>query len=195
MAFYKKFERSFQSDGLYWLQMGLAYRSVGKHDEALQALETGLLLHPITHTRHALGQQKLINAAEKLNSGEREKAISSMDDGIRCLKELDNLDELVGGRYYPIVALSEGHVFLSKLMYGDAEAKALAKIYATEIANRLSQDGAVFRGDRRAFVTTPQFRAKRAVKRLNTFVLEDRWEFGRNLASLMTTDVPDSRID
>lgn len=194
LGFYRQFERSFSADGLYWLQMGLAYRGVGKQDEALQSLETALALHPIEHTKHAIAQQKLICSSKLAISGDSTKARAFLDDGIACLQVLDNLDNLLGGRYYPIVALSEGHVFVVKTLEGDVPAKAIAKQYADELAARLTRDGAIFRGNSGSRLTAPQYRAKKALQRLNKYVLDGRWEFGSDLASIMTTDLPDSRI-
>ena len=194
LGFYREFERRFSADGLFWLQMGLAYRRVGKQDEALQALETAIALHPITHTKHAIAQQKLICASRYALDGDAARARSFLDDGISSLQALDNFDNLVGGRYYPIVALSEGHVFVVRTLEDDASAKVIAKRYADEIAARLSRDGAIFRGDRNTRLSAPQFRAKRALQRLNRYVLDGRWEFGSDLASIMTTDLPDSQI-
>lgn len=194
LNFYRAFERAFSLDGLFWLQMGLAYRNVGKHDEALEALESAMRLHPMTHTQHALAQQKVIIASKLAISGESSKARVYLDDGMASLKLLDTLDNLVGGRYYPIVALSEGHVFVTKELDGEDRAKVLAKAYAEVITQRLNREGAVFRGTIAQRLSAPQVRAKKALQRLNRFIFDGRWEFGSDLASIMTTDLPDSKI-
>ena len=194
LAFYRLFERAFANDGLFWLQMGLAYRYVGRHTEALDALESAFKLHQMTHTQHALAQQKIIIASKLAVSGEPEKARVFLDEGMSTLKYLDSLDDLEGGRYYPIVALSEGHVFVTKALNGDNSAKELAKSYAETIFQRLSREGPEFRGTVAQRLNAPQVRPKKALQRLNHYALDGRWEFGSDLALIMSTDLPDAKI-
>lgn len=194
LSFYSEFEKAFSNDGLFWLQMGLAYRCVGKHEEALDAFESAIRAYPMTHTHHALAQQKLILASRLALTGEASKARAFLDEGIAALKNLDSLDDLVGGRYYPIVALSEGHVFVTKTLDGEEQAKRLAQEYAQVITQRLNREGAVFRGTIAQRLSAPQVRAKATLKRLNGFVFNGRWAFGNDLASIMTTDLPDSKV-
>lgn len=195
LNYYRCFERPFSQDGLFWLQMGLAYRNVGKHEESLDALESAMLMHPMTHTQHALAQQKIILASKLAISGESSKARVFLDDGMSMLRYLDALDDLVGGRYYPIVALSEGHVFVAKTLDGEEQAKKLAREYSEIITQRMNREGAVFRGTIKQRLSAPQVRAKKALKRLNGFIYNGRWEFGSELAAIMTTDLPDASID
>jgi tetratricopeptide (TPR) repeat protein len=194
LAFYRGFERAFSSDGLFWLQMGLSYRGVGRHPEALEALESAYRIHPMTHTQHALAQQKIVIASKLALTNQAEKARAFLDEGMTTLRYLDSLDNLQGGRYYPIVALSEGHVFITKILDGDDVARPLASKYAEIIVERLAREGAVFRGTVYQRLNAPQVRAKKALQRLTRYTLEGRWEFGSDLAPIMTTDLPDTRV-
>jgi len=193
LDFYKAYEKPFETDGLFWLQMGLAYRGIRMHSKSLESLQKALRLYPCEQTEHALAQQLLILANEEWKEGNADIAESHLGEGVQIFEKLDNNDQLIGGRYYPIVALSEGHVFLTKTIKGNEAAKNLARNYFNILSNRLQPDGAVMRSSHRN-LTHPQKRAKQCLKRLQDMIINDRWLFGRDLAQLMTTDLPVSKL-
>ena len=132
LEIYKSFEKSFENDGLFWLQYGLALRDFGLQDDAFEKLNTAYIAYPQPHTEHALAQQELIIACRSAN------AIKAYDLLEKAKVRLEALDKsLKSFDTYPIVTLSEGHTNVVRIIEGDNKGRLIAKHYANIISERM----------------------------------------------------------
>lgn len=125
LGIYLKFEKLFESDGLFLMQYGLALRSFYKNKEAYEKLRIAYEAYDSTHIEHALAQQRIILALEE---GEEVIANSYFKMAEDTLNRLDKSDIMVYDRY-PIIALSEGHIQFLHRFGHISEGKIYAKIY------------------------------------------------------------------
>lgn len=130
---YSRYEKYFESDGLYWLQYGLSLRSFNRQKEAYDRLATAYNAYPHDHTIHAFAQQKLILAASELTSDDLAKQY--MDEAVQMLGKLDQFFE--SDDTYPIVTLAEGHVRVLRRIKGDSIARVKAVEYVNDLSRRL----------------------------------------------------------
>lgn len=130
---YSKYEKHFESDGLFWLQYGLSKRSFGRNIEAFELLQTAYNAYPHDHTTHALAQQKMILASSGLLPGEQAK--SHLSDAINMLNKLDQTIE--SDDTYPIVTLAEGHISSLIALETELSARIKSKEYVALIDQRL----------------------------------------------------------
>ena len=126
---YESFEKAFESDGLFWLQYGLALRASSDQWGALEKLRTAVDAYPMLHTEHAYAQQELIVAAM---CNIPAKAYEYLSD---AKTRLERLDEAFGDPY-TIVALSEGHTNVVRQLEGDVRGREVAKHYASILQYR-----------------------------------------------------------
>lgn len=124
LSLYKGLEKSFELDGLFWLQYGLALRDLHDDGEALEKLRTAYSAYPMPHTQHALGQQLLILGAK---APDKRMAIAYAEEARSLLVPLDDIID--SDDTYPIVTLAEGHAKLVKNIEGADAARDVAKSY------------------------------------------------------------------
>lgn len=139
LRIYRRFEKPFERDGLFWLQYGLALRHFDRQKEAFEKIRMALEAHPQPHTRHAFAQQQFIMALQEPSAlgvpGLVEEAIGT----------LENLDRDTSADDYPITTLARGHTAFVRATAGDAQGRVLAKQYADRIQSTLrrSEDSAL----------------------------------------------------
>ncbi|MCP5346116.1 MAG: SIR2 family protein [Gammaproteobacteria bacterium] len=131
-SIYSSQEKSFESDGLYWLQYGLSKRDFGYHLDAFELFQTAHNAYAHEHTTHALAQQKLILASS--NHISPEQARNHLQEAIELLESLDHT--LQSDDTYPIVTLAEGHVKALRALDGEI-ARVKAREYIDRIDSRL----------------------------------------------------------
>lgn len=157
LGFYGQFEKSFENDGLFWLQYGLAMRSFNHQIKAYDILQTAYNAYPHEHTIHALAQQKLLLAWEQLVP--ESSARSHVEDAINLLTGLDKT--LESDDTYPIVTMAEGHVKAMRELDGASMARVKANEYVGLIERRLARG--------------PNPRLKEARDRLFAFAATGTW--------------------
>jgi len=139
VSIYSDFEKSFENDGLYWLQYGLSYRDCHEQFEALDKLNIARQAYPMEHTLHAYAQQLMIVGSVV---SDKNKAYGYLKEAKEILERVDvSMDS---DDTYPIVTLAEGHTTLVKLYEGDPAARAVAQSYANSIypkASRSADEG------------------------------------------------------
>ncbi|RSZ38624.1 hypothetical protein EJO66_09550 [Variovorax beijingensis] len=128
---YRKLEKKFESDGLFWLQYGLALRDFHDHPGALEKLKIACSAYPMPHTLHALGQQLLLTAA---HTEMAQIAIGLADEAKQILEKLDDIIE--SDDTYPVVTLAEGYTEVLRRHGTAAEARSTANRYALLLENR-----------------------------------------------------------
>jgi hypothetical protein len=133
LSVYSEFETTFHVDGLYWLQYGLALRSFGKHEDALEMFNTARSAYRSPQIEHAYAQQLLINADRVASWAAAEPLVQ---EAVRDLRALES--QTWEADSYPIVALAEGHVKVFKKFHSEEQSRNLAKDYANEL-QRLRQ--------------------------------------------------------
>lgn len=131
ISLYKNLEKSFELDGLFWLQYGLSLRDFHDNNEALEKLRTAFNAYAMPHTQHALGQQLLILAEE---ATDKATALRYVDEARELLEPLDATID--SDDTYPIVTLAEGHTKIVRKFEGDDEARRIAKSYIPSVAAR-----------------------------------------------------------
>ncbi len=124
LSLYKGLEKSFELDGLFWLQYGLALRDLHEDVEALEKLRTACDAYPMPHTQHALGQQLLILGSK---ASDKRTAIAYAEEARSLLVPLDDIID--SDDTYPIVTLAEGHTKLVNRVDGADAARDVAKSY------------------------------------------------------------------
>ena len=164
---YEAFEKAFQSDGLFWLQYGLALRDFDRQDEALDRLRTARIAYPSLQTEHALAQQQLILA--RRNKRDRTLAYAMLGEAKDALMRLDARRQEFETDY-PIDSLSEGHVEIARTFEGLPAARKLSGEYANILSERM-----------RTETLNPRFRD--TWKRLSVFATGGRWKAERQDAS------------
>jgi len=157
LGIYEEFEKYFESDGLYWLQYGLALRGLGMHAEALEKLKTAIEAYPQAHTEHALAQQELIIAA---SIDSKTRAYDLIESARQKLERLDSI--LDSDDTYPIVTLSEGHTKALIKLNEKENARKIAKYYIEIIQQRLKKN-------------PHEQRLKNAWSKLSMFITSDIW--------------------
>jgi hypothetical protein len=135
LHFYSQFEKTFENDGLFWLQYGLALRSFNRQSEAYDVLQTAYNAYPHDHTIHAFAQQKMVLASSDLI--QESVARTYLSDAIKLLASLD--DTIDSDDTYPIVTLAEGHVQVVRALDGSASARIKAKEYVDILESRLKK--------------------------------------------------------
>jgi energy-coupling factor transporter ATP-binding protein EcfA2 len=134
-GFYSQFEKQFENDGLFWLQYGLAVRSFSDQMKAYELLQTAYNAFPHEHTIHALAQQKMILAWNKLVP--EPSARAHVQEALTLLSSLDQT--LESDDTYPIVTMAEGHVKAMRQLDGAAFARVKAKEYVSLLEKRLER--------------------------------------------------------
>lgn len=165
---YEMFEKSFEKDGLFWLQYGLALRDFGFHDEALSKLRTAFEAYPMEHTEHALAQQELI-----LGTRAPSKAIA-YDYLSKAKDRLDRLGlTMASDDIYPIVTLAEGHTQIILKFDGVNDAQMVARKYIDMLKARLRKHSS-------------DQRLKQAHDKLFSFAATGEWKTEENQLSFFT---------
>ena len=129
---YRRFEKPFEQDGLFWLQYGLALRYFNRHAEAFEKLNTAVQAHPQAHTRHAFAQQQFIMAVGDPGSVEADRWAEQARETLETLWQQAAHDDS-----YPMVALAKGHTAYVQATAGAVSARVLAKAYADRVYKAL----------------------------------------------------------
>ncbi|MDD5296531.1 MAG: SIR2 family protein [Rhodocyclaceae bacterium] len=124
LSLYKGLEKSFELDGLFWLQYGLALRDMHDDSEALEKLRTAYSAYPMPHTQHALGQQLLILGSK---APDKTTALAYAEEARSLLEPIDDIID--SDDTYPVVTLAEGHTKLVRNIEGIDAARGIAKSY------------------------------------------------------------------
>jgi energy-coupling factor transporter ATP-binding protein EcfA2 len=125
LSVYRKFEKIFESDGLFLMQYGLALRNFNQSKPAYEKLRIAFEAYDSPHVEHALALQRIILSLEE---EEEVVAQSYFTMAEESLTRLDKSDIRVYDKY-PIIALSEGHIQFLDRFNRTSEAKIHAKIY------------------------------------------------------------------
>lgn len=133
LKLYARYEKTFEVDGLFWLQYGLATRAADYQQQAYERFLTAYEAYPHNHTIHALAQQELVIARDPLLS--KPAALALIEKAIDRLKSLDAV--LDSDDTYPIVTLSEGHVNALMVIEGEQAARIKAREYSDVLSRRL----------------------------------------------------------
>ena len=131
LQIYKDLEKKFESDGLFWLQYGLALRDFGDHPGALEKLRIASSAYAMPHTLHALAQQLLLSAEQS--------DISAIALGLaeEAKQILDKLDDVIDSDdTYPLVTLAEGYTSVLRKHVSEEEARSAARRYALVLESR-----------------------------------------------------------
>lgn len=132
---YQSLEKKFESDGLFWLQYGLALRDLGQNSDALDKFRTACEAYSMPHTLHALGQQLLLSALEATHAS---TALSLADEAKGILEELDEIYE--SDDTYPLVTLAEGYTAVLRAFGSEEEARDAARLYTRKLEIRSKQN-------------------------------------------------------
>ena len=128
---YSCFEKTFENEGLFLLQYGLALRAFEEHPQALEKLRVANQAFPDSHhIEHALAQQRIILACR---GADETKAMGYFSEAEVVLRRLNNVNDKSFDRY-PIITLSEGHVRILDNFGHNKEARVIAKQYYNEIS-------------------------------------------------------------
>lgn len=108
---YQEFEKSFELEGLFLMQYGLALRSFGQQAEALNKLLVAEQAFPESpHIRHALAHQRIILASSIESQAEALEHFSIAEEALIELYKANPLLNVGDTDKYPIITLSEGHI-------------------------------------------------------------------------------------
>ncbi|GAB6124491.1 P-loop NTPase [Humidesulfovibrio idahonensis] len=157
LGIYQSFEKHFETDGLYWLQYGLALRDFDDQENAYHKLLTAFEAHKHPHTEHALAQQELI-LADRIDS--KTKALALLNTAKERLLKLDKV--LISDDTYPLVTLSEAQTKITLRHEGVDAAKIVAKEYANILSGRIKR-------------SSQDIRLQTAWTRLTTFATTGEW--------------------
>lgn len=131
LSIYEEYEKTFENEGLFLLQYGLALRSFDENQQAFEKLRIASDAFPdSSHIGHALAQQRIILAC--LESDET-VAMAHFSEAETVLNKL-SAAHISAFDKYPIITLSEGHVQVMANLGYVKEAKILAKQYHDRIS-------------------------------------------------------------
>ncbi len=136
LSIYESYEKTFENEGLYLMQYGLALRSFGEQDLAYEKLSVARQAFPESpHIEHALAQQRIILACK---ANDETIALALLDEAKSALNSLiqSNISPASGGTdTYPLITLAEGHVKVLDSLGEISQAKVIAKEYHSRINN------------------------------------------------------------
>ena len=131
LSVYAHFEKTFENEGLFLLQYGLALRSFDRNNEAFEKLRIAYQAYPESpHIEHALAQQRIILACQE---EDETIAFAHMEEAESVLLRLHSSNLNTFDRY-PIITLSEGHVQVLVHLGYISEAQVIAKSYHDKIS-------------------------------------------------------------
>lgn len=131
LSIYEEYEKTFENEGLFLLQYGLALRSFEENQQAFEKLRIAHDAFPDSpHIEHALAQQRIILAC---NENDETVAMAHFSEAETVLNRLNSANVSAFDRY-PIITLSEGHVKVMNNLGYVKEAKVLAKQYHDRIS-------------------------------------------------------------
>ncbi|KUJ72839.1 SIR2 family protein [Thiomicrospira sp. WB1] len=134
LSVYERFEKTFENEGLFLMQYGLALRSFDENTQAYEKLRIAHQAFPESpHIEHALAQQRIILACSE---SDETIALAHFNEAEDVLNRLNTANLRGFSDRYPIITLSEGHVkVMEHLGYKD-EAKVLARQYHDRISKQ-----------------------------------------------------------
>lgn len=131
LSVYRSFEKTFEHEGLFLMQYGLALRSFGENFDAFEKFRIASQAFPGSpQIAHALAQQKLILVTLIENEVQ---AFNMLDEAVISLRQLIEAKINVYDRY-PIITLSEGHVKALHHWKKFEQAKEVAGRYHSELS-------------------------------------------------------------
>ena len=105
---YRDFDREFQLDGHFWLQFGQYLTEIQQYEEALDKLTKSIEAYPENQfALHALADLQLRVAADRKDFDAETRQL--IGDAVDTLIGQDASPDL-GGDYYPIITLANGHI-------------------------------------------------------------------------------------
>ncbi|NLY12365.1 MAG: cold-shock protein [Gammaproteobacteria bacterium] len=158
LSIYEEYEKTFENEGLFLLQYGLALRSFDENKQAFEKLRIAHDAFPDSpHIEHALAQQRIILAC---NENDETVAMAHFSEAETVLNRLNSANVSAFDRY-PIITLSEGHVRVMENLGYINEAKVLAKQYHDRISKNKNLDA--------------NYRLTQTVANLAKFYLTGKW--------------------
>ncbi|MCG6658755.1 cold-shock protein [Halomonas campisalis] len=158
LSVYKRFEKTFEHEGLFLMQYGLALRSFDKNEDAFEKLRVAFEAFPESpHIEHALAQQRIILACR---THDEVISMAHFSEAESVLNRLHSSNINAFDRY-PIITLAEGHVKVMEHLSYISEAKVLAKQYHDQI--------------RRLKNSHTSSRLDQAASSLAKFYIDGRW--------------------
>jgi hypothetical protein len=132
LSVYERFEKTFEHEGLYLMQYGLALRSFDRNEEAFEKLRVAYEAFPESpHIEHALAQQRIILACK---TDDKTISIAHFSEAETVLNRLHSSNININALdRYPIITLAEGHIKLMIHLNQKKEARILAKQYYDRI--------------------------------------------------------------
>lgn len=131
LSVYEEYEKTFENEGLFLLQYGLALRSFEENQQAFEKLRIAHDAFPESpHIEHALAQQRIILACMETDET---VAMAHFSEAETVLNRLNSANVSAFDRY-PIITLSEGHVKVLDNLGYSKEAKIIAKQYHDRIS-------------------------------------------------------------
>lgn len=131
LSIYEEYEKTFEHEGLFLLQYGLALRSFEENQQAFEKLRIAHDAFPDSpHIEHALAQQRIILACM---TADETVAMAHFAEAETVLNRLNSANVSAFDRY-PIITLSEGHVKVLENLGYNKEARIVAKQYHDRIS-------------------------------------------------------------
>lgn len=136
---FESFAKAFQDDGHFWLHYGLALRNAHKHTDALEKLRIARETYSLRQVDHAYAQQLLI-LAKSWDS--KTIALAYLHEAKEILEELDKKSSKIGGDEsdYPMVTLSDFHIFIINKLEGQEKAKLVAQEYSNILFDKMKNN-------------------------------------------------------
>lgn len=141
LSLYESFEKTFENEGLFLMQYGLALRSYDENIQAYEKLRIAQQAFPESpHIEHALAQQRIILACNDKNETSALALFSEAESALNRLNTANIRSNVGAFDRYPIITLSEGHVKVLDNLGLKIEAKVIAKQYY----DRITKDSELF---------------------------------------------------
>ncbi|WP_305842093.1 ATP-binding protein [Photobacterium leiognathi] len=141
LSLYESFEKTFENEGLFLMQYGLALRSYDENIQAYEKLRIAQQAFPESpHIEHALAQQRIILACNDKNETSALALFSEAESVLNRLNTANIRSNVGAFDRYPIITLSEGHVKVLDNLGLKIEAKVIAKQYY----DRITKDSELF---------------------------------------------------
>jgi hypothetical protein len=142
LSIYREFEKTFENEGLFLMQYGLALRLFGDNADAYEKLKIANLAYPESpHIEHALAQQRIIMACKETNPTICMSLFNQAYEVLERLNQVMFVPSSNNSNYdrYPIITLSEGHVKVLVHLDDIKQARVVARQYYDRITKALKK--------------------------------------------------------
>lgn len=162
LSLYETYEKTFENEGLFLMQYGLALRSFGEHNDAYEKLRIALLAFPESpHIEHALAQQRIILACVTTDETVALALFDEAESALNSLIRSNASSETGMTDRYPLITLAEGHVKVLDHLGKQNEARIVANTYHSRISSN--------------YDLKDNFRAKKTLTNLMKYSLSGKW--------------------